>query len=82
MVCVGDGQSVSITPDASHLTPPTEGFGLDADSDGSYPYTYGEGLNFTMNLDINTVDFGTLHLYPDSCKSSLCSWVVDSIFLC
>ncbi|KAJ5632001.1 hypothetical protein N7490_008340 [Penicillium lividum] len=43
-----------------------EGFGLDTDSDGSYPYTTGEGLNFTMNLGIDTIDFGTLHLYPDS----------------
>lgn len=44
-----------------------EGFGLDTDSDGSYPYTIGEGLNFTMNLGIDTIDFGTFHLYPDSC---------------
>ncbi|KAJ6104000.1 hypothetical protein N7523_010320 [Penicillium sp. IBT 18751x] len=43
-----------------------EGFGLDVESDGSYPYTVSEGLNFTMNLAIDTIDFGTLHLYPDS----------------
>ncbi|KAJ5300329.1 uncharacterized protein N7443_005331 [Penicillium atrosanguineum] len=43
-----------------------EGFGLDVESDGSYPYTISEGLNFTENLAIDTIDFGTLHLYPDS----------------
>jgi hypothetical protein len=44
-----------------------EGFGLSTGSDGSYPYTYGEGLNFTMNLSIDTIDFATFHLYPSSC---------------
>ncbi|KAJ6098499.1 hypothetical protein N7467_000034 [Penicillium canescens] len=47
-----------------------EGFGLDAGSDGSYPYSYGEGLNFTMNLDIDTIDFATFHLYPSSWGTS------------
>ncbi|PYI27267.1 mannan endo-1,4-beta-mannosidase A [Aspergillus indologenus CBS 114.80] len=57
--------------DSKHLvTIGDEGFGLDVDSDGSYPYTYGEGLNFTKNLGISTIDFGTLHLYPDSWGTS------------
>ncbi|KAJ5180957.1 CAZyme family GH5 [Penicillium capsulatum] len=43
-----------------------EGFGLDTGSDGSYPYSYGEGLNFTRNLEIDSIDFGTFHLYPSS----------------
>ncbi|KAK9857543.1 Cellulose-binding domain [Penicillium brevicompactum] len=43
-----------------------EGFGLSVGSDGSYPYSYGEGLNFTMNLSIDTIDFATFHLYPSS----------------
>ncbi|GIC93185.1 glycoside hydrolase 5 family protein [Aspergillus udagawae] len=43
-----------------------EGFGLDLLSDGSYPYSYVEGSNFTRNLAIPTIDFGTFHLYPDS----------------
>ncbi|CAG8945967.1 unnamed protein product [Penicillium salamii] len=43
-----------------------EGFGLDTGSDGSYPYSYGEGLNFTMNLGIDDIDFATFHLYPSS----------------
>ncbi|KAJ5340095.1 hypothetical protein N7452_006823 [Penicillium brevicompactum] len=47
--------------DSKHM-----GFGLSAGSDGSYPYSYGEGLNFTMNLSIDTIDFATFHLYPSS----------------
>ncbi|KAJ5974935.1 hypothetical protein N7481_008642 [Penicillium waksmanii] len=43
-----------------------EGFGLNVQSDGSYPFTYGEGSNFTMNLAIDDIDFGTFHLYPSS----------------
>ncbi|KIO30766.1 hypothetical protein M407DRAFT_20289 [Tulasnella calospora MUT 4182] len=41
-----------------------EGFGLNGD--GTYPYTYAEGLDFPTNLAISTVDFGTAHLYPSS----------------
>lgn len=36
-------------------------------SDGSYPYQYSEGSDFVKNLAIPTIDFGTFHLYPDSC---------------
>ena len=68
MVCIGDGNSLPNYPIYTLLTTPTEGFGLDLESDGSYPYTYAEGTNFTMNLGIDTIDFGTFHLYPDSCK--------------
>ncbi|PLB51664.1 mannan endo-1,4-beta-mannosidase F [Aspergillus steynii IBT 23096] len=50
MVCIGDA----------------EGFGLDVQSDGSYPYQYSEGSDFAKNLAIETIDFGTFHLYPDS----------------
>lgn len=47
-----------------------EGFGLDTGSDGSYPYQYSEGSDFAKNLAIPTIDFGTFHLYPSSCKST------------
>ncbi|KAJ5099279.1 hypothetical protein N7532_006280 [Penicillium argentinense] len=43
-----------------------EGFGLNVGSDGSYPYTYAEGLDFEKNLEIDTIDFGTFHLYPST----------------
>jgi mannan endo-1,4-beta-mannosidase len=53
--------------DSNHMvTLGDEGFGLSGD--GSYPYTYGEGVDFVKNLGISTLDFGTLHLYPGSCK--------------
>lgn len=50
-----------------------EGFGIDGGndttypiSDSNYPWTTGAGLNFTQNLAIPTIDFGTYHLYPSS----------------
>ncbi|RDW69956.1 glycoside hydrolase family 5 protein [Coleophoma crateriformis] len=60
--------------DANHMvTMGDEGFGLDTGSDGSYPYTTGPGLNFTANLAIPDIDFGTYHLYPESWGTSA-SW--------
>ncbi|KAF1989027.1 glycoside hydrolase family 5 protein [Aulographum hederae CBS 113979] len=51
--------------DPNHLvTLGDEGFGLEGD--GSYPYTYGEGVDFVKNLGIKELDFGTFHLYPKS----------------
>ncbi|KAK4144570.1 glycoside hydrolase superfamily [Dichotomopilus funicola] len=51
--------------DATHMiTLGDEGFGLPGDT--SYPYTYGEGVDFVKNLGIKDLDFGTFHLYPDS----------------
>jgi mannan endo-1,4-beta-mannosidase len=41
-----------------------EGFGLSGGSDTSYPFTSATGLDFTTNLAIPTIDFGTYHLYP------------------
>lgn len=53
MVCIGD-----------------EGFGITSLTPGAdpydYPYSLGPGTNFTTNLAISTIDFGTFHLYPDS----------------
>jgi mannan endo-1,4-beta-mannosidase len=43
-----------------------EGFGVTADSDGSYPFTTSPGTNFTQNLRVPDIDFGTYHLYPSS----------------
>ncbi|KAK6584494.1 hypothetical protein PZA11_002718 [Diplocarpon coronariae] len=42
------------------------GFGLNGDTDTTYPYSDGEGLNFTANLAISTIGFGTYHAYPGS----------------
>ncbi|KAL6233330.1 hypothetical protein BDW75DRAFT_193242 [Aspergillus navahoensis] len=53
--------------DAKHLVCiGDEGFGLDTGSDGSYPFQYSEGSDFVAALSIDTIDFGTIHLYPDS----------------
>lgn len=46
-----------------------EGFGPLTGGDGSYPYQVGAGgYTWVDNLNITTLDFGTLHLYPDSCE--------------
>ncbi|KAJ2901936.1 putative mannan endo-1,4-beta-mannosidase F [Zalerion maritima] len=51
--------------DANHMvTLGDEGFGLEGD--GSYPYQYGEGIDFAQNLEIAGLDFGTFHFYPES----------------
>jgi mannan endo-1,4-beta-mannosidase len=53
--------------DAKHMvTLGDEGFGLATGTDGSYPFSYGEGIDFEANLKIATLDFGTFHLYPNS----------------
>lgn len=45
-----------------------EGFGLPG-SKSSWPYTYSEDVDWEKNMGIETLDFGTFHLYPDSCVS-------------
>ena len=57
--------------DSNHMvTLGDEGFNPSA-GDGSYPYQTGEGVSFSQNLAISTLDFGTFHMYPSS-------WGVDS----
>lgn len=54
--------------DGNHLvTLGDEGFGLS--DNGSYPETYAEGVDWVKNLSIETLDFATLHLYPEHCPS-------------
>ena len=54
--------------DSTHLvTLGDEGF-MNGGGDGSYPYTVAEGIDFQANLKVANLDFGTFHLYPDSCK--------------
>lgn len=58
--------------DSNHMvTMGDEGFGPLAGGDGSYPYTTSAGgYVWQTDLAIDTLDFGTLHLYPDSCKQN------------
>jgi len=57
--------------DANHLVAlGDEGFGLPGGtSSTSYPYGTSEGVDFVKNLGIQTLDFGTFHMYPQSCES-------------
>lgn len=43
-----------------------EGFGLAGGASGDYPYSTGPGLDFSANLAVPDIDFGTYHLYPSS----------------
>lgn len=59
--------------DSNHLvTLGDEGFGASIPGgDGSYPFQTGPGVDWVANLKISTIDFGTFHLYPSSCKWNL-----------
>ena len=53
--------------DPNHMvTLGDEGFGVPGAT--SYPYGTSEGVDFVKNLNVSTLDFGTYHMYPDSCK--------------
>ena len=52
--------------DSNHLVAlGDEGFYQGGDSSGGYPYNAGEGIDFVANLRISSLDFGTVHMYPD-----------------
>lgn len=60
--------------DSEHMvTLGDEGMGI-AGGD-SYPFQFSEGTDFAKNLEIETLDFGTFHMYPEHCKLPLgVSW--------
>ncbi|KAI0421792.1 glycoside hydrolase superfamily [Xylaria grammica] len=72
--------------DAKHMvTLGDEGFGLAAGSDGSYPFQFGEGVDFAANLKIPSLDFGTFHLYPESWGTSMdwgTTWITAHAAAC
>ncbi|KAL4907764.1 mannan endo-1,4-beta-mannosidase B [Aspergillus multicolor] len=43
-----------------------EGWLCPPEGDGSYAYDCSEGVDFVKNLEIETLDYGTFHLYPES----------------
>jgi mannan endo-1,4-beta-mannosidase len=50
--------------DADHMIAiGDEGFGLAGD--GSYPYQFGEGMDWAATLALPNISFGTFHLYPE-----------------
>jgi mannan endo-1,4-beta-mannosidase len=52
--------------DTNHLVAlGDEGF-FNQPSGPNYPYQGGEGVDFVANLAISTLDFGTVHAYPDA----------------
>jgi mannan endo-1,4-beta-mannosidase len=58
--------------DPNHMvTLGDEGFGLPGGPTNSYPYGTSEGVDFAKNLGIPTLDFGTFHMYPQSCKQKM-----------
>jgi mannan endo-1,4-beta-mannosidase len=68
--------------DPNHMvTLGDEGFGIYGGndtvypvSDTNYPWTLGPGYNWTTNLGISTIDFGTYHMYPQSWGESDTTW--------
>ena len=52
--------------DSQHMvTLGDEGWFYPPEGDGSYAYSGAEGVDFTKNLAIKTIDYGTFHMYPD-----------------
>ena len=52
--------------DSSHMvTLGDEGWLTPPSGDGSYAYSGYEGVDFTANLKIPNIDYGTFHAYPD-----------------
>ncbi|KAI9876047.1 MAG: hypothetical protein M1830_007460 [Pleopsidium flavum] len=53
--------------DSNHMvTLGDEGWFYPPEGDGSYAYSGYEGVDFVKNLAIQTLDYGTFHMYPDS----------------
>ena len=51
--------------DSTHMVAIGDEGWLASGGDGSYAYSGYEGVDFTKNLAISTIDYGTFHLYPD-----------------
>jgi mannan endo-1,4-beta-mannosidase len=66
--------------DPNHMiTLGDEGFGLPGNT--TYPYGTSEGVDFVKNLGVKDLDFGTIHMYPQSCKMESLSTDAYSISL-
>ncbi|EIM81197.1 glycoside hydrolase [Stereum hirsutum FP-91666 SS1] len=52
--------------DSNHLVGLGDEGWLNVPGDSDYPYSGTIGIDFNVNLNISTIDFGTFHLYPES----------------
>ncbi|EJD06357.1 CEL4a mannanase [Fomitiporia mediterranea MF3/22] len=52
--------------DSNHLVAMGDEGWFELANPPTYPYAPGVGINFTSNLEIETLDFGTVHSYPES----------------
>ncbi|KAK6540266.1 hypothetical protein TWF694_009079 [Orbilia ellipsospora] len=50
--------------DSRHMVTLGDEGWLNGGGDGSYPYQGTEGIDFELNLSIDTLDFGVFHLWP------------------
>ncbi|KKY18530.1 putative b-mannanase [Phaeomoniella chlamydospora] len=65
--------------DSSHMVALGDEGWLCSGGDG-YAYSCGEGVDFALNLEIPTLDYGTFHLYPDTWgynESWGNTWILD-----
>ncbi|KAK2766122.1 hypothetical protein FQN54_007637 [Arachnomyces sp. PD_36] len=71
--------------DSDHMvTLGDEGF-FNRPGDPSYPYQGGDGVDFEANLKIETLDFGTFHLYTESWGQNYewgNQWIADHADAC
>ncbi|MCJ1313549.1 hypothetical protein MMC25_007228 [Agyrium rufum] len=72
--------------DSQHMvTMGDEGFGLGGGPANDYQYSLGPGYNFTQNLMIPNIDFGTFHAYPGSWSETndwTNKWITDHAAAC
>ncbi|KAG8530558.1 uncharacterized protein KY384_005061 [Bacidia gigantensis] len=62
---VDKGRHMVSLGDEGWLTPVFTGGGGVVGGDGTYAYSGYEGVDFERNLQIKTLDYGTVHLYPN-----------------
>ncbi|OCB85775.1 CEL4a mannanase [Sanghuangporus baumii] len=69
--------------DSNHLVALGDEGWFEVANPPTYPYAPGVGVNFTDNLSIETLDFGTFHSYPESWGQSAnetawgVQWIAD-----
>ncbi|KAI9801499.1 MAG: hypothetical protein M1833_002731 [Piccolia ochrophora] len=57
--------------DSNHMVSLGDEGWLGADPEGDYPYKGSEGIDWVENLGIDTLDYHTVHMYPESWGQTL-----------